>query len=124
MLILSTILAVDLTRVSVKVGDGISTEDCNYRAKLVTDADGAYWFTSIRPKFYPIPHDGPVGALLEKMNQHHFRPAHIHLVVTGSKAAAVVWAAGDAADWADDAWLLLLVCLLLRVAVFSCLGLN
>jgi len=67
-----------------KVGDGISTEDCNYRAKLVTDADGAYWFTSIRPKFYPIPHDGPVGALLEKMNQHHFRPAHIHLVITAS----------------------------------------
>jgi len=67
-----------------RVGEGIAVDDCNYRAKLVTAEDGTYWFTSIRPKFYPIPHDGPVGALLVKMNQHHMRPAHIHMVVTAA----------------------------------------
>jgi len=64
------------------VGQGLAAKDCNYRGKLVTDKEGAFSFASIRPKFYPIPHDGPVGELLVKMNQHCYRPAHIHIVAT------------------------------------------
>lgn len=27
---------------------------------------------------YPIPHDGPVGKLLQKLGRHPYRPAHLH----------------------------------------------
>jgi hydroxyquinol 1,2-dioxygenase len=32
------------------------------RGRIRTDAAGRYWFRSIRPTFYPVPTDGPVGA--------------------------------------------------------------
>ena len=32
------------------------------RGRIRTDAEGRYWFRSIRPTFYPVPTDGPVGA--------------------------------------------------------------
>ena len=31
------------------------------RGRIRTDAEGRYWFRSIRPTFYPVPSDGPVG---------------------------------------------------------------
>ena len=31
------------------------------RGRIRTDAEGRYWFRSIRPTFYPVPTDGPVG---------------------------------------------------------------
>ena len=34
------------------------------------------------PAHYPIPTDGPVGALLEATKRHPYRPAHIHFLVT------------------------------------------
>ncbi|MCR0985602.1 hydroxyquinol 1,2-dioxygenase [Roseomonas pecuniae] len=37
----------------------------NMRARFRTDAEGRFWFRSIVPSFYPIPHDGPVGGMLE-----------------------------------------------------------
>ena len=52
------------------------------RGKLRTDAQGRYWFRSIRPTFYPVPTDGPVGAMLRKMGRHPFRPGHIHMIVS------------------------------------------
>jgi len=53
----------------------------NLRGIFETDADGRYWFRSSRPRFYPIPDDGPVGQLLEAMGRHPYRPAHIHYIV-------------------------------------------
>lgn len=53
----------------------------NLRARFVTDADGRFNFWSIVPTSYPIPHDGPVGAMLETMGRHPYRPAHIHFMV-------------------------------------------
>jgi catechol 1,2-dioxygenase len=53
----------------------------NLRGIFTTDANGAYWFKSVRPKFYPIPDDGPVGKLLRQMGRHPYRPAHIHFIV-------------------------------------------
>ncbi len=35
--------------------------DFNLRGKFTTGADGRYWFKAVKPKFYPIPDDGPVG---------------------------------------------------------------
>jgi catechol 1,2-dioxygenase len=56
--------------------------DMNLRGRFVTGADGRYWFLSSKPLFYPIPHDGPVGALLRNLGRHPYRPAHIHFIVS------------------------------------------
>jgi hydroxyquinol 1,2-dioxygenase len=52
------------------------------RGKIRTDAQGRYWFRSIRPTFYPVPTDGPVGRMLRKMGRHPYRPGHIHMIVS------------------------------------------
>jgi hydroxyquinol 1,2-dioxygenase len=52
------------------------------RGKIRTDAEGRYWFRSIRPTFYPVPTDGPVGRMLRKMGRHPYRPGHIHMIVS------------------------------------------
>jgi hydroxyquinol 1,2-dioxygenase len=51
------------------------------RARLRTDADGRYHFWSIRPSFYPVPADGPVGDMLRGMGRHPNRPGHIHMML-------------------------------------------
>jgi hydroxyquinol 1,2-dioxygenase len=38
-------------------------------------------FWSITPHYYPIPHDGPVGDLLQATRRHPYRPAHLHFMV-------------------------------------------
>ncbi len=52
------------------------------RGKIRTDAQGRYWFRSIRPSFYPVPTDGPVGRMLRRMGRHPYRPGHIHMIVS------------------------------------------
>src|ERR1700722_15914415 len=52
------------------------------RGRIRTDAAGRYWFRSIRPTFYPVPTDGPVGVMLRKMGRHPNRPGHIHMIVS------------------------------------------
>jgi hydroxyquinol 1,2-dioxygenase len=52
------------------------------RGRIRTDADGRYWFRSIKPTFYPVPTDGPVGRMLRKMGRHPYRPGHIHMIVS------------------------------------------
>jgi hydroxyquinol 1,2-dioxygenase len=52
------------------------------RARIRTDGEGRYWFWSIRPTFYPVPDDGPVGDMLRKMGRHPNRPGHIHMKVS------------------------------------------
>ncbi|KAJ5232246.1 hypothetical protein N7468_005202 [Penicillium chermesinum] len=54
----------------------------NLRGKFKTDADGRYYFYCLRPTPYPVPDDGPAGKLLQLMDRHPFRPAHIHILVT------------------------------------------
>jgi hydroxyquinol 1,2-dioxygenase len=52
------------------------------RGRIRTNAAGHYWFRSIRPSFYPVPTDGPVGVMLRKMARHPYRPGHIHMIVS------------------------------------------
>jgi len=52
------------------------------RGRIRTDAEGRYWFRSIRPSFYPVPTDGPVGRMLRGMGRHPYRPGHIHMIVS------------------------------------------
>ena len=49
----------------------------------MTDANGEYAFYCLRPTPYPIPFDGPAGKLLQLLDRHPYRPAHIHLIVSG-----------------------------------------
>ena len=56
-------------------------EDMNLRARLETDADGRFWFDSVRPAGYPVPTDGPCGKLLAAQGRHTMRPAHLHFIV-------------------------------------------
>jgi hydroxyquinol 1,2-dioxygenase len=52
------------------------------RANFRTDGAGRFHFWSIMPAPYPIPDDGPVGALLAATGRHPFRPAHIHFMIS------------------------------------------
>ena len=54
----------------------------NGRGLFTADAEGRFWFRTIVPSYYPIPTDGPVGALLRATRRHPYRPAHIHFIVT------------------------------------------
>ena len=56
--------------------------DFNLRGVFRTGPDGSYWFRAVRPKYYPIPDDGPVGDLLNRLGRHPYRPAHLHYIVT------------------------------------------
>jgi hydroxyquinol 1,2-dioxygenase len=54
--------------------------DMNLRGKLTTDADGRFWFRSVKPAGYPVSTDGPVGDLLRAQRRHPYRPAHLHFL--------------------------------------------
>ncbi|MFD1560247.1 intradiol ring-cleavage dioxygenase [Paraburkholderia silviterrae] len=54
------------------------------RARLHTLADGRFHFRSILPEAYPIPHDGPVGKMLEALGRHPWRPAHLHFWINAA----------------------------------------
>lgn len=55
--------------------------DFNLRGIFRTGADGRYWFRAVKPKYYPIPSDGPVGQLLAELGRHPYRPAHLHYII-------------------------------------------
>jgi hydroxyquinol 1,2-dioxygenase len=68
------------------------------RGHLHADGEGRYWFWSVKPEAYPIPHDGPVGQLLGAAARSPMRPAHVHFMITAPGYRTVithVFAAGD-----------------------------
>ena len=72
--------------------------DLAMRARFRTDENGRFWFWSIRPAAYPIPHDGPVGKMLEAQGRHPWRPAHVHFMIAAPGHRTLVthvFAAGD-----------------------------
>lgn len=48
------------------------------RARFRTGADGRFSFLTVKTASYPVPHDGPVGRMLDALGCHPYRPAHIH----------------------------------------------
>ena len=48
------------------------------------DGEGKYSFRTIKPSFYPIPDDGPVGRMLMALGRHPYRPAHVHFIVSAA----------------------------------------
>lgn len=53
----------------------------NLRRRIETDAEGRYRFRTIMPSGYGCPPDGPTQELLNHLNRHGNRPAHIHFFV-------------------------------------------
>jgi hydroxyquinol 1,2-dioxygenase len=87
-------------------GDGEGTYDMQMegdvgmkaRGRIRTDAEGRYSFRSIKPEYYPVPTDGPVGVMLNKMGRHPMRPGHIHMIVSAPGHHAItthLFAAGS-----------------------------
>ena len=62
----------------------------NLRGKFQSDAQGRFWFRTVKPREYPIPDDGPVGKLLAKLGRHPNRAAHIHFIVQASGYETVI----------------------------------
>lgn len=75
-----------------------SAEHSAGRGWLRSGSNGAYRFWSVLPAPYPIPHDGPVGALLAAAGRGPMRPAHLHFKVTAPGHRTLithVFVAGD-----------------------------
>ncbi|ETI29426.1 hypothetical protein G647_01879 [Cladophialophora carrionii CBS 160.54] len=54
----------------------------NLRGKFRTNDKGEYYYYCYHPTAYSLPTDGPAGVLLNLMDRHPMRPAHIHLMVS------------------------------------------
>jgi hydroxyquinol 1,2-dioxygenase len=81
----------------VQLGDGAAPE-LHMRARFRTDGQGRFWFRSIVPSCYPVPHDGPVGQMLGAQGRHPYRPAHVHFMIGAPRCETLVthiFLAGD-----------------------------
>ena len=56
--------------------------DMNLRGRFYSNKEGEYELRCLRPTKYPIPGDGPAGELLDLLDRHHWRPAHIHFILS------------------------------------------
>ena len=70
----------------VQYGDGRTAA----RAHLFSEADGSFRFWAIKPTPYPIPHDGPVGAMLSAVGRSPIRASHLHFMVTAPERRTLV----------------------------------
>lgn len=79
-------------------------QEMNLRGLFTTDADGRYYFRSVRPAGYPVPTDGPIGDLLRAQIRHPYRPAHMHFMITkpGFKTLITQIFADDADNLTTD----------------------
>lgn len=54
----------------------------NLRGKYRAGDDGVYKLLCLHPTAYSLPRDGPSYQLLNALDRHPMRPAHIHIMVT------------------------------------------
>jgi len=54
----------------------------NLRGVFRSDAQGRFHFRCVKPEFYPVPNDGPVGHMLTATGRHPMRPPHLHFWIT------------------------------------------
>jgi hydroxyquinol 1,2-dioxygenase len=57
-------------------------EQMDMRATFIADAEGRFYFRTVKPLGYYIPMDGPVGRLVSAQKRHGCRPAHIHFLIS------------------------------------------
>lgn len=60
------------------------------RAHLFSDDDGGFRFWAVTPTPYPIPDDGPVGAMLAATGRSPMRASHLHFMVTAAHLRTLV----------------------------------
>lgn len=60
------------------------------RAHLFSDEQGHYSFWGLTPTPYPIPHDGPVGKMLEATGRSPMRASHLHFMVSAENLRTLV----------------------------------
>jgi catechol 1,2-dioxygenase len=73
-------------------------EDMNLRGRFQTNADGEFFFASIRPAGYPVPTNGPCGELLRAQKRHPNRPAHIHFMISKPGYKVLITQVFDSTD--------------------------
>lgn len=62
----------------------------NLRGVFHTDKQGRFHFRCVRPEFYPVPTDGPVGKMLTATGRHPMRPPHLHFWITAKGCEPLV----------------------------------
>jgi hydroxyquinol 1,2-dioxygenase len=60
------------------------------RGIFETDDQGRYYYTTVLPKPYTVPYDGPVGELLRAGNRHAWRAAHLHYMIRAEGMHSIV----------------------------------
>jgi protocatechuate 3,4-dioxygenase beta subunit len=57
-------------------------EKMDMRGTFSADANGNFFFRTVKPLGYYIPMDGPVGRMIKAQARHGCRPAHIHFLIS------------------------------------------
>jgi hydroxyquinol 1,2-dioxygenase len=65
-------------------------EPMDLRGRFTTDEGGRYYYTTVMPKSYTVPYDGPVGALLKAGDRHAWRSKHLHYIVGAPGMRSIV----------------------------------
>jgi hydroxyquinol 1,2-dioxygenase len=60
----------------------LDVDEARLRAKYTAREDGTYCIRTIAPLGYSVPMDGPVGDLIKRTDISHFRPAHVHFLIS------------------------------------------
>ncbi|XVQ09636.1 dioxygenase [Spirillospora sp. CA-255316] len=74
------------------------------RAHLFSDENGEYRFWGLTPTPYPIPHDGPVGKMLQAVGRSPMRASHLHFMVSAPglrRLVTHIFVRGDEIGWKD-----------------------
>jgi hydroxyquinol 1,2-dioxygenase len=88
---------VERARIDVWEADAEGRYDVQYddgrvagRAHLFSDPRGRYAFWGLTPTPYPIPFDGPVGAMLAAVGRSPMRASHLHFMVRANGLRTLV----------------------------------
>ncbi|KQX22630.1 MULTISPECIES: dioxygenase family protein [unclassified Sphingomonas] len=68
------------------------------RGLFRTGTDGHFRFRTVMPASYPIPDDGPVGALMRGTARSNMRPGHMHFLIAApgfERLTTMLFVAGD-----------------------------
>ena len=76
----------------------VDAGELHMRGVFHTDDEGRYLVRTVRPVYYAIPHDGPVGRMLRATSRHPWRPAHVHFVVSADGCEPVTTHIFDDSD--------------------------
>lgn len=71
-------------------GQDESQPEYNLRARIISDKDGRYLFSTVRPAPYTVPDDGPVGEMLRATGRHPWRPSHLHFIAKAEGCRSLV----------------------------------